>query len=213
MDTDHIWTAVDDERRSLHRLLGQLMPPQWRHPSLCDGWQIRDVVAHIVLSADATVARIAVNLLRARGNVNRMARDTAIRHARARADERLLHELNLTVGSRFTAVGTTPIDRLLDLLVHGQDIALALGIEHPMPTAPAQAALERIWHPRFPFRASTRLAGLHLHATDTGWNAGTGSLVEAPVSALLLLATGRTSAALPQLSGDGAELLRNRQAR
>jgi uncharacterized protein (TIGR03083 family) len=213
MNTDNIWAAVDDERRSLHRLLGQLTRPQWRHPSLCEGWQVRDVVAHIVLSSDATLARIALNLLRARGDFNRMSRDTAIRHARTREDDRLLHELNLTVGSRFTAVGTTPIDRLLDLLVHGQDIAVALGITHPMPTAAAQASLERIWHPRFPFRASTRLAGLHLHATDTGWTAGTGSLVEAPVSALLLLATGRTSAALPQLGGDGAELLRNRQAR
>lgn len=213
MNADDIWAAVDDERRGLHRLLGQLTAPQWQHPSLCEGWQIRDVVAHIVLSSDATVARIVLNLIRARGDFNRMASDTAIRHARSRGDDRLLHELKLTVGSRFTAVGTTPIDRLLDLLVHGQDIAVPLGITHPMPTAAAQAALERIWHPRFPFHASTKLAGLHLHATDSGWTAGTGSLVEAPVSALLLLATGRTNAALPQLSGDGAELLRNRHAR
>lgn len=212
MHTEDIWRAVDAERRNLLQLLEQLSPSQWRHDSLCDRWQVRDVVAHVTLSTQANVGRILLNLLRARGSVDRMVCDTAIRHAAANTDLKLIGEMRGTIGSRFTAVGTTATDRLMDLLVHGQDIAAPLHLHHEMPTEAAQLALERVWNPRFPFRATTRLAPYRLCAVDTGWAAGAGPLIEGPVSALLLLATGREAAALPHLGGDGAELLRRADA-
>lgn len=208
MHTEDIWRAVDAERRSLLQLLEQLSASQWRHASLCDRWQVRDVVAHVTLSTQANVGRILVNLLRARGSLDRMVCTTAIRHATKSDDRQLLNEMRNTIGSRFTAVGTTAADRLMDLLVHGQDIAVPLNLHHEMPTEAAQLALERVWNPRFPFRATTRLAPYRLCAVDTGWAAGAGPLIEGPVSALLLLATGRGSAALAHLRGDGVELLR-----
>lgn len=208
MTTEDIWHAVDTERLSLLHILEQLSASQWRHSSLCDRWQVRDVVAHVVLSTQAHVGRILVSLLRARGNLDRMVCDTAVRHAANTTDHELLEEMRSTIGSRFTAVGTTPTDRLMDLLVHEQDIAVPLGLHHEMPVEAAQLALEHIWHPRFPFHAATKLAPYQLRAVDTGWAAGEGPLVEGPVSALLLLATGRETAALPRLRGAGVELLR-----
>ncbi|BBX37697.1 hypothetical protein MMAGJ_69790 [Mycolicibacterium mageritense] len=208
MNTDDIWRAVDTERRNLHQLLEPLTAPQWRHASLCEQWRVRDVVAHVVLSTEATVGRIMVNLLRARGSIDRMVCETAIRHASNADDRKLLNELRATIGSRFTAVGTTPTDRLMDLLVHAQDIAVPLGLRHEIPTAAALLALERVWNPRFPFHAAKRLAPYRLRAVDAEWAAGTGPVIEGPVSALLMLATGRKSAALPHLTGDGVEFLR-----
>ncbi|MHC9294740.1 maleylpyruvate isomerase family mycothiol-dependent enzyme [Mycobacterium sp. LTG2003] len=208
MNTDDIWRAVDTERRNLQHLLEQLTAPQWRHASLCEQWQIRDVVAHVVLSTKAGVGRILVNVLRARGSINRMVCETAIRHASRTDDRELLSELRDSIGSSFTAIGTTPADRLMDLLVHGQDIAVPLDLRHEMPTAAAHLALERVWNPRFPFHAAKRLAPYRLCAVDAEWAAGTGPLIEGPVSALLMLATGRDSAAMPHLTGEGVELLR-----
>ncbi|MGV9799527.1 maleylpyruvate isomerase family mycothiol-dependent enzyme [Mycobacterium sp. NPDC003449] len=207
MNIEDIWRAVDDERRRLHGLLTELTTSQWRHASLCDRWQVRDVVAHVNLSAEATVGRVLVGLLRARGSIDRMVCDTALRYAATRDDHQLLAGLRATIGSRVTAPGTTPTDRLMDLLVHGQDIAVPLGLSHHMPTGPSRLAIERIWHPRFPFHAAKRLAPYRLRAVDTEWGAGDGPIVEGPVSALLLLATGRTGAALPHLTGDGVALL------
>ncbi|MFC4945659.1 maleylpyruvate isomerase family mycothiol-dependent enzyme, partial [Pseudonocardia sp. GCM10023141] len=46
-------TAVDtmslahDERADLANLLDTLTPAQWDSPSLCAGWRVRDVVAHM----------------------------------------------------------------------------------------------------------------------------------------------------------------------
>lgn len=207
MDTEDIWRAVDTERRRLWHLLEQLSAAQWRHASLCDRWQVRDVVAHVTLSTRATVGRILVNLVRARGNLDRMVCDTAVRHAAKSNDGQLLGEMRSTIGSRFTAVGTTATDRLMDLLVHGQDIAVPLNLHHEMPTDAARLALEHVWNPRFPFHAATTFGSYRLRATDTDWRVGTGPLIEGPVAALLLLATGRKSAALPHLRGDGVALL------
>ncbi len=36
------------EREDLLDLLGGLTPAQWRAPSLCAGWSVRDVVAHVL---------------------------------------------------------------------------------------------------------------------------------------------------------------------
>ncbi len=37
-----------DERRDLADLLETLTPDQWVQPSLCSGWAVRDVVAHVI---------------------------------------------------------------------------------------------------------------------------------------------------------------------
>jgi uncharacterized protein (TIGR03083 family) len=116
------------------------------------------------------------------------------------------------VGSRRTAPFLTPLEPLLDVLVHGQDIALPLRRNRPMPAPAAAAAAQRAWDLRFPFRAQRRLAGLRLSATDADWAVGAGAPVEGPIAALLLLVTGR-DAALDQLTGDGVRTLRRRDER
>ena len=109
-------------------------------------------------------------------------------------------------GSRRTAPFVTPMEPLIDVLVHGQDIALPLGRTRPVPVDAAVAASQRVWDLGFPFRARRRLQGFRLTATDAHWTAGSGLPVEGPIAALLLLVTGR-QAALDRLSGAGARRL------
>ncbi|MFQ6395410.1 maleylpyruvate isomerase family mycothiol-dependent enzyme [Nocardia sp. KC 131] len=210
MNADDIWRAVATERATLVDLLATLADADWNHDSLCEGWRIRDVVAHLILPVQASTASIIGNLIRARGSISRMGRDTAIRHAAGAEPGSLLAEMRATIDSRRAPVGTTPADRLMDLLVHGQDIAIPLGLSRDMPTAAAHVAIERIWGRGYPFHASKKWTGYRLVATDTAWAAGSGPTIEGPVAALLLLVTGRT-AAVAELSGSGvAMLLANR---
>src|SRR4051794_40079860 len=37
-----------EERRDIRELLGQLTAQQWQHDSLCHGWSVRDLAAHLV---------------------------------------------------------------------------------------------------------------------------------------------------------------------
>src|SRR5687767_3104812 len=56
--------------------------------------------------------------------------------------------------------GTKPIDPLVDVLVHGQGIAVPLRIDRPMPAAAAVAAAERVWVMSCPFFARRRFRGV-----------------------------------------------------
>jgi uncharacterized protein (TIGR03083 family) len=109
-------------------------------------------------------------------------------------------------GSRRKAPGVSHLEPLIDVQVHGQDIAIPLGRPRPMPARAAAAAADRVWPSLFPWRAGRKLSGFRLAATDCSWSAGDGQLVEGPIGAILLLLTGRR-AALAQLSGPGARTL------
>lgn len=119
-------------------------------------------------------------------------------------------------GSRwFDLSGTTTKEPLLDILVHAQDIFVPLGREFVMPERPALVAADRIWQipPPFGFGAKKRLHGLHIKATDAAWSRGEGPAVHGPLKAIVLLTSGRVTAALPYLSGDGMEILAARHGR
>ncbi|MEU4434052.1 maleylpyruvate isomerase family mycothiol-dependent enzyme [Nocardia rhamnosiphila] len=190
---EQVWAAVAAERRSLAELLDGLTEQQWDRQSWCAGWRIRDVVAHILLTSRAGAGEILWELLRARGDLDRMSFATAVRYANRRSSEALLAELRAVIELRHTPVGTTALDRLMDLLVHGQDIAVPLGMRREMPVDAARWSVERVWRMGRPFRARRVLAGHRLIATDTEWSAGVGAPLAAPIADILLLVTGRIS--------------------
>ncbi len=204
MSAEQIWCAVDTERASVAEMLRALPETSWDHASLCDGWRVRDVAAHLVLSARPTIGWLLLNLARARGSLDRAIHDTAIRYADTHTSGELLDEIRGTVGARVAPAGTTPADRLMDLLVHGHDIAIPLGIARTVPVDAARSALDRIWHTGAPFHARKKFEGYRLTATDTEWVAGDGPVIEGSATALLLVLTGRETAA-DRLTGAGAE--------
>jgi uncharacterized protein (TIGR03083 family) len=201
MDRDEIWRWTHHERAALADLLDGLSPEQWEHPSLCPGWTVRDVAAHVISSPQAHLRDVVAAMVRARGNFNRAIRDEARRAGRRPVPE-IVADYRRLVGSRRRPPGTMVVDPLLDVLVHTQDIALPLGLSHPMPPAAARVAADRVWRFGFLFRARRRFAGLHLRATDVEWDAGAGALVEGPMEVLLLVLTGRP-VGLARLHGDG----------
>jgi len=201
MDRDQVWQVIDRERLSLADLFDDLSPQEWETPSLCAGWRVRDVAAHLTLSQMGLIPVVAA-AVRARGNFNRMVHDTAVRQARLPTTE-YAPRLRAMAGSRKKAPGVSHLEPLIDVLVHGQDIAIPLGRTRPVPAGAAMAAADRVWPDLFPWRAERKLRGFRFAATDCPWSAGDGKLVEGPIGAILLLLTGR-GATLPQLSGPGA---------
>ena len=204
MNRDEVWQAIDAERLSLADLLDELSPAEWESPSLCAGWRVRDVAAHLTLAHLGAVPAAAA-LLRAGGNFNRMIRDTARRQAVLPTGE-LAVRLRAMAGSRRTAPGITHLEPLIDILAHGQDITVPLGRTRVMPPRAATAAVERVWPDLWPFRPRRRLPHVAFAATDAAWSAGEGARVEGPIGAILLVLTGRP-AGLSRLSGPGVDVL------
>ncbi|NEA31425.1 maleylpyruvate isomerase family mycothiol-dependent enzyme [Streptomyces sp. SID13031] len=198
---------VEAERLSFAELLEDLSDDEWAADSLCAGWTVLDVAAHLTLSTRMTRGMSVWGAIKARGSFDRMVAELARRRATQYSRSELTGQIRATAGSDRRAPGAGPLDPLLDVLVHGQDIARPLGRARAMPMEPAIAALEHVRTSAF-YGARKRLRGLKLVATDAAWSGGDGTgELHAPLSDLILLATGRP-AALPNASGPGAARLR-----
>jgi hypothetical protein len=138
-----------------------------------------------------------------------MIDDTARAHAAVPTGQ-VVAELRAMRGSRRRAPGVSVVEPLTDVLVHGQDIALPLGLARPVPPAAAAIAATRVWTMGWPFWARRRLRGLTLAATDDPWRVGTGALVEGTTGDLLMVLTGRLDA-VARLAGDGVPVLQQRR--
>lgn len=204
---DEVWAAVDEQRASLADLLDGLTDAEWETPSLCTGWRVRDVAAHLTLAHMRAGAAIK-NLVRARGSFDRMIYQSAVRQAALPVDA-YAPLIRSMIGSRRKAPGVTPLEPLIDVLVHGQDIVLPLGRTRTMPKRACVLAADRVWPNLYPFRAARRLAGIRFGASDCSWSAGEGPAVQGPIGSILLLLTGRP-AALRHLEGPGVALAAER---
>jgi uncharacterized protein (TIGR03083 family) len=207
MDDGQVWQAIDVHRQRVVELLVSLSDVDWRQPSLCAGWTVRDVAAHLTLQ-QVGLREGMVGLIRARGNVERLIHDSACRRA-AWPTEHIVAGIRGTIGSRRHNMGVTCRETLIDILVHGQDMAVPLGRPYEVAPDAAAEAATRVWHiPKRldAFHVRDRLAGFRLTATDVPWTVGEGAEVSGPIDALLLVLAGRF-AALPRLSGEGAPAL------
>ncbi|GII05443.1 maleylpyruvate isomerase family mycothiol-dependent enzyme [Planobispora takensis] len=202
MGNDTILAWVKAERLGLAGFLEGLDDHEWRADSLCPGWTVHDVAAHVTTATRTTLLGTIRGAIRARGDFNRMVAAEATERAARFGRAELVAQIREMAGSARRAPGAGPLDPLVDILVHGQDIARPLGYVREMPAEPAIAALEHVRTSVF-YGARKRFRGTRLVATDAEWSAGQGpDLIRGPVGDLLLLATGR-AAGLAALSGPG----------
>ncbi|MEW1843265.1 maleylpyruvate isomerase family mycothiol-dependent enzyme [Nonomuraea angiospora] len=194
MGHDDILAWTKAERLSLAAFLEDLDAHGWDAASLCDGWTVRDVAAHLTLSTRTTLFVAIKGAIRARGEFNRMVADLARERAARFQPRELIAQLRETAGSARRAPGASPLDPLVDALVHGQDMARPLGRTRELPAGPVVAALDHVVASRF-YGGWELLRTTRLIATDADWSAGEGPReVRGPAADLLLLATGRRAA-------------------
>ncbi|ADP82018.1 maleylpyruvate isomerase family mycothiol-dependent enzyme [Pseudofrankia inefficax] len=212
MHADEVWQAIDTQRLRVADMLEQLTDDEWRAPSLCGGWTVREVAAHLTLQQTGLGGALRM-AARSPGGMKRVIHRSACLHA-ATPTAQMIAEIRGMVGSRRHNAGVTCQETLIDILVHGLDVAIPLQRPLALPTDAAAVAADRVWSVAFPFFGypffpRRRLRGLRLTASDTEWAVGEGAPVDGPIDAILLLLTGRL-AALPRLSGEGAYALHAR---
>lgn len=203
-----VWPTVHAERAALIEDLENLTAGQWATPSLCAGWDVHDVVAHLVATAKVTRWIFAKHLIAAGFDFDKANAIEVTDERRAGPADTL--DAFRAVQFR-TSTPPAPKDtRLVEAFVHGEDIRRPLGIERIYPTDDVVRAL------RLQTRTGAalgggkeRVAGLTLEATDTDFILGTGPLVKGKTISLLLAVSGRR-AALADLEGPGLDLLARR---
>lgn len=199
---------VDRERQALIAVLEQVDDARWDTPSLCAGWSVRDAVVHLLMPYELSVPRFLGELAAARFSFDAMADDWARRDPRSHRE--ILDALRATAHGSFRVPGAPAEAPLSHLVIHLEDIYRPLGITSRTSPRSAEVVLHQMTGPRF--RRSLPpglLDGLALSATDADWTSGGGAPVVGTASALIATLAGRT-AALDELSGDGAARVRER---
>ena len=192
MNNDEIWRRVDDQRIELAGLFEGLDGEQWTAPSLCDGWRVRDVAAHLThshMNPMRAVAEAVKSGFRFDATISRLGREDR------RSQAEIAAALRAMAGARKKVPGTSVQQPLIELLVHGQDITVPLGIDRLMPVDAACEAAKKLSVMTFPLNARRRLAGARLVATDADFAAGDrtgeGNEVRVPIREIVMILAGR----------------------
>src|SRR5690606_25341585 len=112
------------ERREQVELLASLRPEQWDAPTLCDGWRVREVVAHTTMPFRTSRRRLVAELIKARGSFDRMSDRCARRDAERLPAEALLASLRDNVAHPWSPPGGGPHGALSHDVIHGLDITV-----------------------------------------------------------------------------------------
>lgn len=201
--TSALRSAIAAERRGLADLLDGLAPEQWDAPSLCAGWSVREVAAHMSLGFRYPLPRVLWELAKAGGRLHRMT------DRRARADAAAFEPQTLAGFLRDNAEHpwTPPVGGFASALghdvVHGLDITVALGLTRRVPQERVRFLLDQVTPKSAKFFGAD-LTGLELRAEDVDWSFGAGTPLSGTGQDLLLVTFGR---ALPpgRLRGSDSE--------
>lgn len=202
------------ELAAIGEFLRDLDADQWDQSSLCEGWRVRDVIAHMCVGYTTPLIKMTMMLGRRRFDVAKASfeesRSFGSRHSPSelRATLDSVQKGNVRRGiSRFIK----PSEGLVDHLIHHQDIRRPLGRPRAMPEERLAAALDVVPTLGGFVGAKSRVEGLRLVATDVDWSHGEGPEVEGTGEAILLVASGRPDPT-DEMSGRGAAILRERVA-
>ncbi|MET9066809.1 maleylpyruvate isomerase family mycothiol-dependent enzyme [Streptosporangium sandarakinum] len=190
MTEDDLRKAVTAERGEQAELLAALSPEQWDAPTLCEGWRVREVVAHTTMPFRASLGRTLLELVRARGDFNRMADRCARRDAAELPPERLLASLRDNVAHPWTPPGGGVGGALSHDVIHGLDITVGLGLDRRVPPERVAMVLAGMRPKNIAF-FGTDLTGVRLQATDIDWSHGAGTPLRGLAQDLLLVVCGR----------------------
>lgn len=198
---------AEAERAHLVDLLGTLSPEQWDAPSLCEGWRVRDVVAHIVSFEDRPAREVAALLVRGGLRFDRV-NELAMAELRGLSPVQLVTKLGAHLRPRGLTVGFGGRIALTDGMIHQQDIRRPLGLQRTIPAERMRPVLG--FALRSPTLPGWRIArGLRLVATDLDWARGRGPDVRGSSESLLMSVAGRRGA-VEECTGSGVGRLRSR---
>ena len=209
-DNASTWLRIHAERKALAETIEELTPEQWDVPSLCQGWTIGFLAAHVLAGAEQTQGHFMRGMAASGFRFNAFMQRDALDRSQLTAQQ-IAERLRL----RTTTTNHPPapvVAMLGEVVVHGEDIRRPVGLARAVPAGAADECLGMYAKASFPVGGKKRIQGLRICASDTGWSYGAGPEVSGPALSLLLAMTGR-AAGLDGLTGEGAPILSERVAK
>jgi uncharacterized protein (TIGR03083 family) len=205
--TAEVYRLTTENRLMIAGFLDGLDDAAWSAETLCDGWTVHHMAAHLVQPMLIGFGRFVLASFRYRGDTARTV-DHVTRRLAQRSRGELTGLLRTHAADRVAPPRVGPMGPFAETCVHLRDIARPLGLDIDVPVAHWRILLGYLTSSTAARALAPpgRLAGLRLVATDTDFAAGEGALVTGRAEALGMAITGRR-AALADLSGSGVTRL------
>ena len=205
-----IFARAADNRRLFADTVDGLDPSRYDSPTLCTGWSVRVLTAHMLQPMYVGFGRFFLTAIRHRGDTDATVDSIARRIARRPVAE-LTAVLRERADLALSPPRVGPLGPFADTCLHLRDLGRPLGLDVDVSLADWRTCLDYLVSPTVApaLLARGRLDGLRLAATDQDWSYGDGVEVTGPSEALAMAISGRSVAAT-DLKGAGTALLTER---
>ncbi|MEV6850560.1 maleylpyruvate isomerase family mycothiol-dependent enzyme [Actinoplanes sp. NPDC051411] len=204
------WTSRN--RSMIADVLASLDNADWDAPTLCSGWTVHHMAAHLVQPMLVSFPRFFLAAMRYRGNTDRTV-DHFTRRLARRPPPQLIALLREHAADKVSPARIGPMGPFAETCIHLRDMARPLGLAVDVPIEHWRTLLDYLVSPEATpaLCPADRLRGITMAATDTDWVSGSGPEVHGTIEALAMAAAGRL-AAVADLRGPGLHPLASRLA-
>lgn len=190
---------VASEYLALADVMAAAGEDDWNASSLCEGWRVREVIAHLTMAARYDQATFMAELQARDLDFGRLSNEVAVQDAQLPTAE-LVADLRADTLLHWAPRGSYH-DALNHVLIHGLDAMVPLGDRRYPPAATLQIVLDDLTAGGIHEHFGTSIVGRRLETTDLDWSYGSGRVLRGKAGDLALTLCGR---AIPpgRLEGD-----------
>jgi uncharacterized protein (TIGR03083 family) len=189
-DDADLQPAVAADFLALADLLDGASDAQWDTASLCAGWRVREVIAHMTMAARYSEQEFMAELRGCDFDFTRLSDQIAGRDA-GLPDGELVACLRSDVMQHWTPPGGGYHGALNHVVIHGLDVTVPLGVPRRSPDQTMRVVLDDLTEGGGHAHFGTGIDGRRLEATDLDWSYGSGPALRGAAEDLALAICGR----------------------
>lgn len=190
MTDDELQPLITDTYVAAAQLLEASAPERWDVPSLCAGWRVREVVAHLTMPARYNEDAFMAELREDEFDFTRLSNRIAGRDATLATSE-LIANLRDDALHRWTPPGGGHRGALNHVVIHSLDITVPLEEPRCASDTAIRIVLDDLTEGGGHAHFGTDIQQRHLQATDIDWSYGSGAQLSGTAAHLALHICGR----------------------
>ena len=189
-DDADIQPIVASEYLALADVMAAASEADWNSPSLCEGWRVREVIAHLTMAARYDQAMFMAELQARDGDFGRLSNEIAAQDAQLPTAE-LVANLRADTLLHWAPRGSHR-NALNHVVIHGLDAMVPLGDRRYPPAETLQIVLDDLTAGGVHEHFGTSIVCRRLETTDLDWSYGSGPVLRGKAGDLALALCGRT---------------------